>query len=281
MLDLVPFGLELLALPIARLDVAVDVATLGFLPFPLELRGRGSEVNGRLPVDPLGLKAAVIYARLMAVALKITIGQLCPMLPPRLKLSGAVPFPRFFAKTIRPDLAEGQEDVNVVVAVVAISAGGMNNHVRDHPLADEVFTHEVRDKLLALRVGQLVRKTDFDFTGKLGVLASFEAFDFGPKLCAVMCPGGNVIGRKDTFKSDAALAAIIVDFARSFVRELIAGIIGGFGNSALSPSTTYDLRGQVKDCHPSKPPFSPIVGLTEAFGFVRRMADRTALRSNV
>ncbi len=128
---------------------------------------------GRRPVDALRLKAAVIdagfYTRL-AQPLVLQTG--VPLAPLRdLALLHVVQFAGFLGEAIRRQPPRGQQDVGVMVAVVALLAGGVDGDVRRKILVGAAILAKVErgewpeSRLLELMDKELTRAHDRELFG--------------------------------------------------------------------------------------------------------------------
>jgi len=113
-------------------------------------------VLGWFPLDALLCKGTVIDTRRDAVALKVPVLEFGPCLAPLPDLF-FVAVGEFLSETIRPDLAQGNENVGVVVSLVAIRRRRMYRHVGGDALPGELLPHKIRNQPSPLLAGQLVR----------------------------------------------------------------------------------------------------------------------------
>jgi hypothetical protein len=101
----------------------------------------------------------------------------------------------FFAQAIRPKAAGRQQDMRVVVAVVALLAGGVNRHVCGHAVTVHQLAGEVVRQLFPLCGGKLGGQGYFKLAGYRRVFALLGLLGGVPELGAVACPLGALSGR--------------------------------------------------------------------------------------
>src|SRR5260370_41223401 len=71
--------------------------------------------------------------------LKVICTEFRPSLLPTIELGGCVPFTDLVAKSIRPDFAHREKDMNVNILVTIVGMRRMNGHVDNHSLAGHVL----------------------------------------------------------------------------------------------------------------------------------------------
>ena len=87
---------------------------------------------------------------------QIAVRMIGPALAPILKQLLAVPRAVFPLKAVRTNGTGGQHDVGMVVALIALLAGGMDRHVRNHAPIDKGGLRKGPHQIASLSVVQLV-----------------------------------------------------------------------------------------------------------------------------
>ena len=114
----------------------------------------------------------------------------------------------------------------MVVALVALLAGGMDRHIGRDPVTVSQLLGEVHGQPSPLSGVQLVRQGDEEFPRYLGVRTFVLRLDCVPQLDAGWTPCRT--GRHhDVGRLDAALARVIVHLAGTLVGDLDASAIRG------------------------------------------------------
>jgi len=160
-------GVEFVPLLVAGIDLAVDAAALAADALPLKVRRGRAYVGRGLTVNALRFKGPVIDVGLVPEAFKVAVGDMLPSFAPFLQVTLAVVLPHFLSKPFRAYMAHGQENVRVMISLIAFRARGVNGNIGNHAVPDEVFPHKILDQPFTLLVGQFVRQRYFDFPGKL------------------------------------------------------------------------------------------------------------------
>ena len=112
---------------------------------------------------------------------QIAVRVIGPALAPILQQLLAVPRAVFAFKAVRTNGTGGQHDMGMVIALIAILAGGMKRHVRNHAPIDKGGLHKGPHQIAPLCVVQLVGQGYRHLTGELGVLAAFHGLDSVPQ----------------------------------------------------------------------------------------------------
>ena len=185
----------------------------------------------------------------MAGLLQGGVAVLRPGFPPVLQNRHGVPVAVLGGEPLGVDLAGGEHDVGVVVALVAGQPRRVQGDVRDHATVHEGPLAEVADQLDALRVAQLGGQGHPDLAGELAVLARLGGLDPVPQLGAVMDPLRRVGGGEDFDVLDAAACPVVEVQPRAEIVDVLAGAVGGRPRGA-APGRAGNHRGpQVIDRH--------------------------------
>ncbi len=104
------------------------------------------------------------------------------------------------------------------------------------------------NKFNLLFTGQLYRKGDVDFTGKLSVTAFFDLFDCVPESGAVgilrRCAGWE----EDFCMDYAAFSSVVVGQTVPVVCQFLSASVGYCGDGTSSAGSSYDLDAAMVDC---------------------------------
>ena len=139
--------------------------------------------------------------------------------------------------------------MRVVVAVVALLAGGVNRHVCGHAVTVHQLAGEVVRQLFPLCGGKLGGQGYFKLAGYRRVFALLGLLGGVPELGAVACPLGGVVRQDDGGRFNATLAGVVVNLAGALVGNLAPSAIGSGGGRTATSRTADGLNAEVKDCH--------------------------------
>ena len=132
-------------------------------------------------LDALRLKGAMVDPFNMAGLLKGKVGVLRPRLAPTLQNLDGVPVAVLGSETLGGDLARGQQDMGVVIAIIAIAPRRMKGDIGHHAPVHELALAEVAHQLDALPVVQLGGQGHPDFAGHLRILPGLGRLDRVPQ----------------------------------------------------------------------------------------------------
>lgn len=110
-------------------------ADLGADAAPLHFRHLGADVNLRYPLHTLLREGPVVDAGAMPCLLQSPIGLHLPRFAPVLQKRFVVPAAVFWAETVRPNVAHGEQDVSVRIAALGVMNGNVRHHARLYELA--------------------------------------------------------------------------------------------------------------------------------------------------
>ena len=121
----------------------------------------------------------------------------------------------------------------MVVAVVALPAGGMDGNIHRAPFPVRHVLGEVQSQPPPLGGGKLGRQSHLEFTRHASILALLGKLGSIPEFGPVGRPLGRTIGQNDVGRFDATLAGVVVNLAGSLVGNLAPSAIGsGSGRTA-------------------------------------------------
>ena len=154
------------------------------------------------------------------------VAVLRPGFPPVLQHCHGVPVAVLGGEAVRIDLAGGQQDMGVVVALVAGQPRRMERDVRDHAPIHEGPLAEGADQRDPLRVAQLGRQRHPDLAGELAVLAGLGGLHPVPQRGAVMDPVRRVGRGEDFDMGDPAAGAVVEVEPGARIVDQLAGAVG-------------------------------------------------------
>jgi hypothetical protein len=181
---------------VARLHRPVALAPPGRHAPALQGGGGRSQVDRGLPVVALGLQAPVIDSGLnprLAQPRVLQAGEPFPPAPDFAALE-VVQFAGFLGEPRRRQPAGGQQDVGVVVALVAVPARPVDRHVGGAAVPRDQLAGEIRRQPSPLFGVQFGGQGDLELAGHRGVFAGFRLFGGVPQPCPVARPVGGGVG---------------------------------------------------------------------------------------
>ena len=190
----------------------------------LHLDHRAAQMDLRQAVDALRFEAAVIDARPFSRQLKRAVDVIGPQRAPLLETRRLVPCPHLGAEALALDRAQRQQDVRVMVPLVAVRR--MQRDVGHHAVIDKGGAHEAMHQVAPRGVGQLMRQGQFDIAGKLRVLALLGGLDAVPQPRPLAHPCRCVLRGKDRRIQYATAAAVVEGEPGALVEDQFACPVG-------------------------------------------------------
>ena len=174
-----------------------------------------------------------------------------PLGPPVVNLAAAlvVQFAGLFGKTLRGHAARGHEDVRVVVALVAILAGGMDADIDGNAMTGNERPAKIEGQRLPIFGGKLGGQSHNEFAADRRILAALCRFGCVPESGAISRPLGSVSRSKQGRSLDTTLSGVVVDFAGLLINDSFTGTVSGGGGRRPASRTAYGVDLKVKDRH--------------------------------
>jgi hypothetical protein len=134
----------------------------------------------RLALDALILKRPPINASIVAVALKMAVGQLLPRIPQPFDILAAVPVALLLLglgarETVFVDLAQGHQHMRMDVPVVAVAVGRVDREMRRVSLPLKLLANKILHQAAVLFERLLMRQRDVEVHRQLRIAALLEA----------------------------------------------------------------------------------------------------------
>ncbi len=155
---LAAFLAEPLALGVACFACSAIVAGMGATSLTLHVRRHRPLSWFWLRVDAAIRKAPSRDTFRNLRSFELAVDVLLPRLAPFNEKRFVVPGAHFWAEALAGRLAKRQENMRVMISLVALFMRAMNCDIGDHTARNEGLVHERADQLFALRVVKLVRK---------------------------------------------------------------------------------------------------------------------------
>ena len=200
---------------------------------------------------PLCLQGAVVDALFDAGAFEGKVGVPRPCLPPVFEKPDLVPVAVLGGEAFGVDLAGGEQDMGVVVAIIAVAPRRVQGDIRDHAAIHELFLGEVPDQLDPLRMGQLGRQGHAHLAGHLAVLTRLGFLDTVPQLGSVGDPIRRVVRGEDLGVIDTAALGVIEDKASAAIFDTLRHTIGNCRRGAAALTAGNHRGSKMVDRHVS------------------------------
>jgi hypothetical protein len=200
-------------------------------------------------LDALRLKGAVVDPLGVAGQLQGKVGILRPCLAPPLQNLDGVPVAVLGGEALGGDLAGGQQDMGVVVAVIAFAPWRMKGDVGHHAPVHELALAEVAHQLDALPVVQLGGQGHPDFAGHLRILPGLGRLDRVPQRRPVLRPFRRMGRGEDFDVIDAAPGAIIERKPGAVILDVGRAAIGRRRRGAAASGSRNHRGPKVVDRH--------------------------------
>ena len=149
-----------------------------------------------------------------------------PGFAPFLDQSLIVPLPDLVAEAIGIDMAKGEHDVRMFVALVTLLPGRVHRTIGHHAKADKFIADEAYQHGATLLVRELEWQRNFDLAHELGILALFDSLYCVPELATVAHPVRGGGGSKDESLAYTTFAGEVENFAGSRIFDSCGGAIG-------------------------------------------------------
>jgi hypothetical protein len=212
-------------------------------------------MTGRHTVDTLGLKAAVVNRRFNAIFAQALIGQLGPPLTPMLggiwNLVAAtmdrVQLGCFLAVAGLCNRASGQQDMRVIVALVAVLARLVDANVRSYAVVVRHFPRKVHCQPTPFFWRQFIRQGYFKLTSNQRIASLMMLFDAVPQVTSRQF--GTAIWQNDISRIDAGLASIVVNFSCAFIGDFTPSAVSGSGSRTSTSRPTQRFHAEMINRH--------------------------------
>ena len=246
----------------------------------LHLRSRDAHVNGGHLLDALPGVAAVVDALRQLLLFQRPIRILGPRRPPRFGLARIIPVGgidsvAFETSAGEPDApaasvevvflpafrapfavlfqrAESKHDMGVRVAVALVVDGKIRAHAGGNKSVPDIGADKPDLRLPV----KLVRQSNFNFAGKLGIAAFLGFLHAVPEGGAVGKLRRGMSWKKNSRMHHAAFFRIIVRDAVPIVYEFFAASVSGCGNGAPALTAFDDFDAVMVDRRDSSGPLS-------------------------
>ena len=191
----------------------------------------------------------MIHAILDAGALKGDVAVPRPGFAPAFQNLDLVPVAVFGGEALGANLAGGQQNVGMVIAIIAIAPWRVQGDIRDHATVHELFLGEVPDQLDTLRMGQLGRQGHAHLAGDLAVLPGLGFLDAVPQLGSVAAPIRCMIRGEDFGVIDTAPRRVIEGQPGTAVFDALRHTIGDSRRGAAALTAGNHRSSEMIDRH--------------------------------
>ena len=193
----------------------------------------------------------MIHAVLNAGPLQGGVAVPRPRLAPALQNLDLVPVAVLGGEAVCIHLTGGQQNMGVMVALVARAPRRVKGDVSHHATVHELRLRVVADQGDTLRMGQLVGQSHAHLAGDLAVLAGLGFLDPVPQLGSVMDPIRRVVRCEDFGVIDAALGRVIEGQPGAAVLDPLGHAVGGSRRDAAALTAGNHRSSKMVDCHVS------------------------------
>ena len=195
------------------------------------------------PLDALLFQRPVVDPFGSACPFQRSVCHRRPLGTPVVNFAGSlvVQLAGFIGQTLRGHAPRGQQDVGMVVSLVATTARSVDANIGRYTMTGNERPPKIEGQRLPIFGGKLGGQGHNEFAGNRRILSALCRFRCVPELGAISRPLGSASRGKDGRSHDATFSRVVVDLARLLVHDSFTGTVSPGGGRRPASRTAYGV----------------------------------------